>query len=1473
MFHVLSFRFRETRFRLLFAQLSVPSTKFDEPRDESELQCLSTYPNLRLQPTLSSFSESNTCDGSFQRLVNDLNAKSLNIACFVVCMSLALSLPAQTYQVSPDGSAQSGDQKQDQKKPQQLGWGSNIQNARLARAAEQALARGDHAQALQYAQRAAEAAPNDPQLWFLLGYAARLNGKTQESIDAYNHGLRLNPNALDGLSGLAQTYSVTGKNDEAKRLLKQVLAADPRRSNDALVLGDILMREQDYTSALDALNRAERAHPDARPELLMGICYERLKQMDMANRYFDLARHHAPDNPEVQRSMAGYFREMGKYGEAINALKSIHNPRPEVVAELAYTYQLDGRPSEAARLYAQAANAVPKDLALQLSAAQAEVAAGSLNQATPFLERAASIDASYYRLHAIRGEIARLREQASQAINEYETAVGSLPAEPAEGPLYGIQLHMDLLELYKSARNQAAADKQLKIAQDQIGQLNEQGTNRAPFLSLRALVKLHGGNLDSALQDIRDALAMNAHDPNGLQVNGDILMKMGRTEDAIDAYKQILAMDANNRFALISLGHASRAAGRDQAAEKYFQQLAHADPLLYVPYLALGDLYTAKREFKQAQAAYEKGYALAPQNALMVAGGMNAAIEAHDMKTAATWSGRISNGMLDEPQVLREKERYLSFHGDYQQSAEVARQAIKALPTDRDVIVYLGYDLLRMEQWDDLLALTQQNMHVLPKEPDIPLLQGYVHKHMGQSEEATEDFTETLRRDPEVVTAYVNRGYMLNDLRRSQEAAADFEAALKREPNNGEAHLGLAYADLELHKPDSALRHADLAERALGDSKNVHVIRATAYGRQNMLAKAASEYRAALKFDPNDPALHLGLAGSLFGARQYHEAIGELQTAERFSPDNPEIYALLARSYANLDDRDNTMRYVQLAEQHAKDGPGKSAPSQESDILISTGQALSTLGDHEAAMDRFRRALSTPGSNRVGVRLAIAQVMAQQGESEDAEREIALALMEVAGGETVQPSGPQFMMAADVFRSVHDYELSQNYLHRAKSAGAPDTQVRIGLANNYLAMGDTAKAHAELEAVRAEANSAPDYQYLLAQANVFRQEHQNTAALTSFAQATNAGGEDPAAQEGLLQAGADEGLRITPSVSTLSDFSILPIFEDSTVYVLDAKLDAPPLAPGGGPSPLPPPRSSLETQWTGAFHLHLAHLPTPSGFFQVRNQRGDISVPATNSIVNRNTTDYNINFGLNPTVNLGNNVLTFNGGVQTTIRRDSESPVEMNQNLFRWFVYMNTSSFFNALTASGYIIHEAGPFTESNLHSRTWTAALDFRVGAPWGKTALVTGWGATDQFFTPSSFENYYTSTYIGAEHRFSERFNARAILEDLRAWRVVTANSGTAQNLRPAARFEYRPNKNWMFQANTAFSSTRSFHAYDAIQGGFSVTYARPMRRRFHDDSGAVVLQYPIRFSAGLQEETFFNFTGGQNQQLRPYVQISLF
>src|ERR1700686_5478122 len=141
--------------------------------------------------------------------------------------------------------------------------------------------------------------------------------------------------------------------------------------------------------------------------------------------------------------------------------------------------------------------------------------------------------------------------------------------------------------------------------------------------------------------------------------------------------------------------------------------------------------------------------------------------------------------MQQEPHLMREKERYLSFKGDYQQSAEIGRQAIKELPRDRDVVVYLGYDLLNLQQYDELLQLTSQYDEVLPKEPDIPLLAGYVHKHAGLLEQAQKDFTEAVDRDLNVVTAYVNRGYVLKDLHQSAAATSDFEAALKLDPKNG----------------------------------------------------------------------------------------------------------------------------------------------------------------------------------------------------------------------------------------------------------------------------------------------------------------------------------------------------------------------------------------------------------------------------------------------------------------------------------------------------------------------------------------------------------------------------------------------------------------------------------------------------------------------------------------------------------------
>jgi len=1377
---------------------------------------------------------------------------------------LSSGLRGQTFNVSPNppSSEEPANNNQSTTPEKPLGWGSNIQNARIARAAEVALKEGRYAAALEYAQHASQAAPNDPQLWFLLGYAARLAGKLQLSINSYNQGLRLNPSSLDGMSGLAQTYARAGRTDEAQRVLTRVLSADPKRTGDQIILGESLLQSGQYSDALIALKRAEQAQPSARSELLIALAYRHLNDPGQASRYLHLASQRSPNDPDVRRSLAGYYRDTGNYSAAIAALKPVVGTNPRMKAELAYTYQVAGNIEEAATLYTQAAEAAPKELDLQLSASMAELSVGAIPEAKALLKRASLIDPDYYRVHAIGGEIARLEENLPEAIREYRAAVETLPPSPAEGPFYGIQLHMDLSELYGIGHDDNASRNQLDIAKSMILSMDERGLQRPNFLRLRAQIKMNAGDLDGAQQDLKEALSMDSKNPRTLQLEGDVLTKLGRPEDAIEVYRKILAIDPADRFALTALGYVSRKAGRDREAEKYFQRLSATHPTLYVSYLALGDLYTSRGDFASAEASYTKAYKLAPNQPLIIAGGMNAGIEAHQYQRAEAWLKRASGTMQQNPQVMREKERYLRWTGSYAESAEVGREAIKKLPGDRDVVVYLGYDLLQLEQYEELLDLASRYEDILPKEPDIPLFAGYVHKHAGQFDQARADFTRALERDSTVVTAYVNRGYVLKDLHQPAAAAADFEAALRLEPQNGEAHLGLAYSSLDLHRPRLALRQVELAQQALGDSMPIHLIRATAYGEEGQLAHAANEYRAALKFAPNDNGLHLALADTLYGLHHYQETIDELHLAEKLYQGNIITYARLARSYAQLADREKTQQYVRLAEQN-----------DDSSVLVLTAEALSIIGERESAMQRFQKALTAPNGNRLDVRLNIARMMAEDKEWEDARRQVALGLIEARAGETPPPGGEQWIKAADIFLGMRDFQLAQTFFERALAAGAPEAPVRIGLANTYLARGDTPRAEGQISLVRASDDVEQSYDYLLTKANILRQQHHDSQALTAFAQAANAAGEDDTAQREMLQVGGDEGLRINRKFSLLSTFSITPIFEDTTAYPLDAKLDVPSTSGSGNPTLLPTPRSSLETQWTGAYHLHLNGFPDASGFFQVRNDRGQISLPSINKIVNRDTTDYTVNFGLNPVFHLGNNIFTFNTGVQETMRSDSRDPVDMNQNLFRQFVYMSTSSFFNMVSISGYAIHETGPFTLTNLHSQDLSGQLNFRVGRPWGKTALLTGYGVRDLQFSPAIREFFFTSSYIGMERKFSDSFTVRAIAEDLRAWRVEGNNYAIAQALRPKASVEYTPTRNWRVEGSIAYSRNMGFHVYDAVQSGFAISYAMPVSRQFDDGSGRIMLRYPIRFTLGVQQEDFFNFNGGNNQHFRPYVSLSLF
>ncbi|MBV9145090.1 MAG: tetratricopeptide repeat protein [Acidobacteria bacterium] len=1374
------------------------------------------------------------------------------------------SQPAKSRRAAPSTAAVASEDQQSG-----LGqFGCSIDCTREVRAADDALKHNNAAAAYAHAKRAVDMAPGEKSTWFTLGYAARLAGHLTESENAYKRGLQLAPNAAEGLSGLAQTYFRAGRVADAKRMLLDVIAKYPNRVDDQMMAGELFLQTGDVQQALQILQRAEQIKPSAHAELLMAIGYMRLHETARAKQLLDLARHRDPNNIDIFRAVANFQRESHDYQGAIATLKSAPVQKPDLLADLAYTYELAGLKQEAADTYSRYADADPKNINAQLSAAQAWMRMSDMQKSQQFIDRAAAVEPDHYRLHAVRAAFAKMQNKDDVAAKEYEAALARMPEDVPEGPIFPIELRLNLSELYKALGNSAGAQQQIALAEELINKIQVEGPQKAEFLRVRASIEMGDSRYDAATKDLQDAMQLDPNNSNIELQYANLLWIENKKADSEKVYLAVLKHDPKNRYAYESLGYLMRDEGKTPEAERYFHEMAKLYPDDYIPYLALGDMYTSLDRLDDAEIAYEQGYKLAPQSAPIVAGGSNAAIQNHKFKLASTWIHRSTSAMMDDPKIQREWERNLFLEGKYRESAQFGNKVLAQRPNDLDGAVYLAYDLYNLGRFDDTLALASRYELVLPNEPNFPLLEGHVHKQQALLDQAVDDYGRALKRDPKMVEAFVNRGYVENDLQDADAAIADFDQALKLQPNNGSARLGAAFSNLELHRPHASLDQVTQAEKILGVSAATHEVKATAYRQLRQLQKAETEYRAAITLAPSDQSLHVALADTLYYEHKYRPAIDQLTIAIREEPDDPFLYAQRAHAEAELKMRSETLQDVKEAETQAPD---------QGAVLLATGDALLLLGEKDAAQQRFARALDAPDTNRVETRLAFARLFVNQHRYDDARQQVSLGFTEARVGEAAPATADDLVAAGNIFLSMNDFDLAQKLYERAKESGAADEQVAVGMANVALAQGDDRSAEKYLASLGNPDQYVDDYDYMLAQGAIYRMRHDMPDAVNAFARANALAPESDnnEVQRSLHEAAGEEGMPVTQRVNVLSDISMAPIFDDSTIYTTDAKI----FGQSGNTSSLPTPRRLVETQYTQGYRYHPDGIPEISGFFQLDHYAGNYSLPFASKIVSTDTNNYNFNTGINPVLRVGTARFDFNTGLQFTVRRDSNflTSFDVNQNLFRQFVYMSSSPLFNALSIQGSAYHESGPFLLQNLSSGEKGARIDFTVGRPWGKNALVTGYTVRDLQFSPVVSEFFSTSSYIGIQRKFGQKLTLTPMVEMIRSWRVQAPQYARAEAFVPAGSFQYRATPKWTLDGNFAWQSGRGkdplLHAYDNVQSGIFISYLKPLRQNRHDGLGEFPVEYPIRFSLGVQQQNFFNLAGHGQAEIVPVIRLTLF
>ena len=103
---------------------------------------------------------------------------------------------------------------------------------------------------------------------------------------------------------------------------------------------------------------------------------------------------------------------------------------------------------------------------------------GNLDKTRTYLSRGEQLDANYYRLHAIRGDLAKIERRDSDAVREYLAALAAMPEGPAEGVLYPTQLRLNLIDTYRNLDDDAAITQQLRIAQQELAKIQVEGSSK-----------------------------------------------------------------------------------------------------------------------------------------------------------------------------------------------------------------------------------------------------------------------------------------------------------------------------------------------------------------------------------------------------------------------------------------------------------------------------------------------------------------------------------------------------------------------------------------------------------------------------------------------------------------------------------------------------------------------------------------------------------------------------------------------------------------------------------------------------------------------------------------------------------------------------------------------------------------------------------------------------------------------------------
>jgi len=714
-----------------------------------------------------------------------------------------------------------------------------------------------------------------------------------------------------------QRYFAKAAYRAASIQFRNALQVDPNFAAARYELARSCIRLQDWNGAYRELTRTIDLQPqnyEARIELANLLI--RAGQLKQAEEQLDDLMLHQPDNPDVHLTKGSLLAAQQELPEAIQELQksiSLHGHPGDIYLQLALLqlknnelgtaelsfkraveltpqpstpemalgafYQSQQRFPEAEKQLRAAVDVDPKNPECRVALARLYMAENNSARAEDFLGKSKA-DFPYNSVgYRMLGDLYFAMGEFDKATTEYSSLHDEHPKDPQVTKNY-VQLLIIKNRLDEASR---LDEEVLATKLDDVDALIERGQ-----------IQIARGRLSDAISTLQNALKNNPDSGLGYYHLGIAFDRLKNPEQAEKAWQEAVRLrpdlvEAQRALAFVAMrkgdmaelerlstqiidlqptsaeGYSMRALARIRRgqlsqAEPDVQKAISVAPHSVSGYLQLGNLFLAKRNFREAERAYQQTlqYDAGSSDALA---GLMSVYFAENKPASAFAAARLQISKAPGSSAFQDLLGTALF--DHKRDQRDVAESESSLKKSVEL------DDHNVDAWLKLIQVQAVG---------------------NSSNQAVSTGRRAVEKNPDEAGLYVLLGELYESQKQWEEATGALERALSLSPQNPAASNDLAFLMLQTGgNPDLAMPLAATARRGLPDSPQVADTMGWALYQKGAYNSAISQFQEALKLaqrakSPDNPTVHfhLGMAYEKVGepglARQ------QLQRVLRINP-------------------------------------------------------------------------------------------------------------------------------------------------------------------------------------------------------------------------------------------------------------------------------------------------------------------------------------------------------------------------------------------------------------------------------------------------------------------------------------------------------------------------------------------------------------------------------------------------------------